>query len=191
MVLLFDVMGTLVYDPFEREIPGFFGLTKEELLAQKHPDAWVRFERGEIGEAQYLRSVFADEREFDHAALIATVRDAYRWIDGMEELLSELHTAGAKMHAMSNYPPWYQMIEEKLQLSRFLDWSFVSCITGVRKPDRAAYESAAATIGAEPMDCIFIDDRAKNVEAAVDAAMDGIVFESAEQLKRALTKRGF
>ena len=43
-ILLFDVMGTLVHDPFFEEMPEFFGLSFDELLAVKHPSAWVEFE---------------------------------------------------------------------------------------------------------------------------------------------------
>ena len=43
-VLLFDVMGTLVHDPFECEIPGFFDLTREELVRRQHPTNWIEFE---------------------------------------------------------------------------------------------------------------------------------------------------
>ena len=38
-VLLLDVMGTLVYDPFRVEMPAFLGLSFEQLRAQKHPHA--------------------------------------------------------------------------------------------------------------------------------------------------------
>lgn len=48
-VLLLDVMGTLVYDPFHRVMPDFFGMSLEQLLDAKHPEAWVRFEHGEMG----------------------------------------------------------------------------------------------------------------------------------------------
>lgn len=68
-VLLLDVMDTLVYDPFHEEIPGFFGMSLEELFGHKHPDAWIRFERGELDEGEFLASFFADGRAFDHAAL--------------------------------------------------------------------------------------------------------------------------
>jgi len=50
-VILWDVMDTLVRDPFRDVMPRFFGLSLEEMLRQKHPDAWSRFERGELSEA--------------------------------------------------------------------------------------------------------------------------------------------
>jgi hypothetical protein len=36
------------------------------------------------------------------------------------------------MHVVSNYPVWFQWIEEKLELSRYLEWTFISC-TGTMK----------------------------------------------------------
>jgi hypothetical protein len=49
-VLLFDVMGTIVRDPFFEEIPAFFGLSMKELLVVKHPTAWMEFESGQVTE---------------------------------------------------------------------------------------------------------------------------------------------
>lgn len=185
-VLLFDVMDTLVHDPFHAAIPGFFGLTLEELFRDKHPDAWVRFEHGELTEREYLASMFADRRAFDHDAFERAIKDAYRWIEGVEPILAELRARGTPMHAMSNYPCWYRWIEERLGLGRYLEWSFVSCETGLRKPAREAYEHACATLAVPPERCVFVDDRRKNVEAARAIGMRGIVFEDAAQLRRAL-----
>ncbi len=81
-VVLFDVMDTLVVDPFRVHIPAFFGLSLAELLAQKHPTAWVDFEKGLIDEAAYAARMFADGRPVDPAALAAHVRQAYTWVDG-------------------------------------------------------------------------------------------------------------
>ena len=158
-VLLFDVMDTLVYNPFNREIPEFFGLSQAELLAQKHPTAWIRFETGEIDESEYLRIYFADGRKFDHSEFLRHVRKAYRWMNGAELLLNRLCQAGFEIHAFSNYPTWYRTIEQKLKLSQYLNWTLVSCLTGIRKPDSAAYLGAARRLDRKPNDCLFIDDR--------------------------------
>ena len=50
----------------------------------------------------------------------------YRYLDGMEPLLERLAAAGAEVHAFSNYPAWWQLVEGKLALSRYLRWTFVS-----------------------------------------------------------------
>lgn len=45
-------------------------LSFKELLAAKHPTAWVEFENDLISEEQLLSMFFADGRQFDGAALV-------------------------------------------------------------------------------------------------------------------------
>ena len=90
-------------------------------------------------------------------------------------------------------PVWYEMVEEELELSRFVEWSFVSCHMGVRKPDAAAYEVALESVGAvmDPARCIFVDDNLKNVEAAAALGIDVVLYEGdAAALEAALADRG-
>jgi HAD superfamily hydrolase (TIGR01509 family) len=190
-VLLLDVMGTLVHDPFYEVMPAFLGMTFDELLAVKHPTAWRDFELGCIDEPTLFARFFRDGRAFDGAGLKrATVR-AYRFLAGIEELLGDLRGAGVEMHALSNYSEWWREIEARLGLSRYLAWSFVSCDTGVRKPDPEAYLLPARTLGRAPAECSFVDDREQNVAAARAVGMDGVHFAGARGLRLALRARGF
>ena len=75
-ILLFDVMDTLVHEPFFQEIPAFFGLSQAELMAAKHPSALVEFELGRTSEGEFLARFFRDGRAFDHAGFVRTVRAA-------------------------------------------------------------------------------------------------------------------
>lgn len=185
-ILLLDVMGTLVHDPFFVEIPRFFGMTLAELIEVKHPSAWVEFEHGEIDEATLMRCFFADGRAFDGEGLKRAMADAYRLLPGIEPLLRELRTAGVPMHALSNYPGWYALIEARLGLSRYLEWSFVSCHTGLRKPAPAAYRHACAQLGVPPQACLFVDDREDNCAAARAEGMHAVRFDDAAALREAL-----
>ncbi|MBI2394185.1 MAG: HAD-IA family hydrolase [Deltaproteobacteria bacterium] len=189
-VLLLDVMGTLVRDPFFEDMPAFFGLTLKELLAHKHPTAWVEFEHGAIDEAACMAKFFKDARAFDVAALKAHVARGYAWLPGVEPLLAELSAQGVEMHALSNYPPWWRLIEERLALSRYVRWTFVSCHTGVRKPAPEAYLGAASALGRPASSLVFVDDREGNVEGARRVGMPGLVFRDAETLRADLTALG-
>jgi len=185
-VLLLDVMGTLVHDPFFVEMPAHFGLSFKELLAQKHPRTWLDFELGAIDEPTCLARFFADERPFDHDAFRARVRAAYAFLPGIEPLLGELSEAAVSMHVLSNYSLWYRLIEERLALSRWVPWTFVSCHTGLRKPSKEAYVGAAEALGVAPRDCLFVDDRRENVAAAEAVGMTGHLFVDAPTLRAAL-----
>jgi HAD superfamily hydrolase (TIGR01509 family) len=190
-VLLMDVMDTLVYDPFNREIPEFFGLSPAALLAENDTGAWVEFELGWIDEAEYFRRYFRSGRTFDAQAFRAVVRNAYRWVEGAEGLLAELRELNIELHALSNYPPWYQTIEAQLRLSRYLQWTFVSCQTGVRKPAAEAFVGAARALNRTIESLLFVDDRAENCEAARAIGMPAIHFQGIAGLRRDLQRLGY
>lgn len=189
-ILLCDVMDTLVYNPFNREIPAFFGLTQAQLLQQKHPLAWIEFELGQIDEAEYLRICFADGRRFDHDQFKQMVSQAYRWVEGAEPLLRRIREQGFEIHAFSNYPVWYQTIEDRLRLSRYLDWTFVSCHTGKRKPDPAAFVHVVGALNRTPESCVFLDDNRANCLAAESLGMVAIQFLNADAAWSELQQRG-
>jgi HAD superfamily hydrolase (TIGR01509 family) len=188
-VLLLDVMDTLVRDPFWK-LPDFFGTDLRSLLADRDPEDWPRFERNEIDEQTFFDRCFADRVDKDLSELKAMFSREYRWIDGIESLLTDLQAAGVTMHALSNYPIWYRMVEEALGLSRYLPWTFVSHHTGVRKPHPDAYLGAAKTLGVAPETCLFVDDRGSNCKAAVAVGMQAIKFEGAVELRAQLRALG-
>ena len=94
------------------------------------------------------------------------------------------------MHTLSNYPSWYQTIEERLGLSRYLPWTFVSCKTGVRKPDPAAFLGPAQALALPPEACLFIDDRGSNCKGAAAVGMQALRFEGTPLLREQLTELG-
>jgi HAD superfamily hydrolase (TIGR01509 family) len=188
--LLLDVLGTLVHDPFYVEVPRALAMSFDELLAAKHPTAWIEFELGDLGEGEFLERFFADGRGYDRAALVGSFTAAYRFLDGIEPLLRELRGAGVRPHLLSNYPEWWRRIEAKLALSRFAEWSFVSCETRLRKPDPEAYLHAARTLERSPGECLFVDDRPRNVEAAARLGFRTVRFEGAGALRDALVRHG-
>ncbi|MEL6338828.1 MAG: HAD family phosphatase [Myxococcota bacterium] len=186
-VLLFDIMSTVVYDPIHKELPGFFGLTLDEFFRAAEPRSWIAFELGEIDEHECMSRFFRDRRAFDVEAFKDMLLDTYCFIDaGMEPLLAELKEQGLAIHALSNYPPWYRLIEKKLALSRYLSWSFVSCEIGLRKPDPAIYQSACSRLDVSHEQAVFIDDRAVNCDAARDVGLHTFRFSDSQQLRRDL-----
>ncbi|XP_068661344.1 flavin mononucleotide hydrolase 1, chloroplatic-like [Aristolochia californica] len=189
-ILLFDVMDTLVRDPFYQDVPAFFGMSMKVLLEIKHPTAWIEFEEGLIDEKELEMKFFKDGRPFDLEGLKACMKKGYRYLDGIESLLHRLKRNCNEIHAFTNYPFWYKMIEEKLKLSAYLSWTYCSCNSGKRKPAPEAYNAVLQHLGVEPSSCIFVDDRLVNVEAAITAGMVGIHFKSAGSLEKNLSLLG-
>jgi len=147
---------------------------------------WVRFESNAITEEYFFENFFRDKRSVDSQQFVEMLRDSYAYLPGMEELLQRLKDAGHTMKTFSNYPMWYTYIEEELGLSRYVDWTYVSCtgpLEGKRKPSAESYQ---CVMEKEESPIIFIDDRESNIQGAKNAGMDGILFESAEKLEETL-----
>ena len=150
----------------------------------------MEFELGKRTQTEVLVDFFADGRDFDHEGFVECVRGAYRWLPGMQELVAELRGKGHSMHTLSNYPEWYEMIESRLEVARFVDWTFVSCLMALRKPDPAVYSHVLRELGVEPDRCIFVDDRENNCAAARDAGIHAIRFDGSKALRSALVEAG-
>ncbi|KAL1827053.1 hypothetical protein ACET3Z_005465 [Daucus carota] len=189
-ILLFDVMDTIVRDPFYHHVPSFFRMSFEELINTKHPTAWIQFEKGLIDEMELARNFFKDGRPFDLQGLKDCMQKGYSYLDGIEDLLGSLKQNGYEMHAATNYPIWYKLIEDKLKLSAYLSWTFCSCSTGKRKPDVEFYLEILSHLDIDGESCIFIDDRIQNVDAATKAGLVGLHFKNANLLRQDLSLLG-
>jgi FMN phosphatase YigB (HAD superfamily) len=67
---------------------------------------------------------------------------------------------------------------------------FFSCDLGRIKRDPGTFDHVLREIDRAPERCFFIDDNPKNIAAAAEAGIAGVVFESAAQLEAELRRRG-
>jgi FMN hydrolase / 5-amino-6-(5-phospho-D-ribitylamino)uracil phosphatase len=166
--LLLDLLDTLVADPIHDEIPRFLGEGAAAYFAGKDPDAWVAFELGKLDHAGFCARMYADRRPIDPAGLDAAIRRGWALLPGMDALLDRL--GGRDVHVLSNYPAWWRLVVEKHGFEGRIDRWFVSCETGVRKPDPEAYLGAARA------------DKERNVRAARAVGMTAFVFRGSDAL---------
>ncbi|MCP4499285.1 MAG: HAD-IA family hydrolase [Deltaproteobacteria bacterium] len=182
-VILLDVMDTLVRDPFFSHMPHFHGQSMESLAREMDRDAWFAFEKGELTQAEYQERYFRDGRKVDLDGVIQCMKTGYVFLDGIEALLEELSCVEIKVYALSNYPIWWKFIEERLQLSRFLEWRFMSCRLGKRKPDPALFQAVLDALDVSAAHCLFVDDSKVNCESARTQGMNAVQFRGAAHLK--------
>lgn len=185
-VVAFDVMDTVLRDPFREALTAGTGLPLEEVLRRRDPGAWPAFERGELTEEEYF-ATYGDlpvDREAFHAAR----RAGYRWLPGMRELLLDL--AGHAVRATaSNYPVWIEELASTW-LADCFDVFVASHHLGARKPERAFYLRLCGELDAAPEAVLFVDDREANVEAARSADLRAHRFTTADDLRGRLRTEG-
>lgn len=183
-----DLMDTVVRDPYREALAAAVDVDLGELFARRDPDLYPSLERGEIDESVYWErqrraGITVDQHRFHEVRRAGTT-----WLPGMRELLDDLDGVAVRV-AASNYPTWVDVLAEEVLGDRF-DRVLASCHLGARKPDAAFYERLLSTLGLEPHQVAFVDDREVNVEAARAVGLPAHRYEGAVGVRRWLRGLG-
>lgn len=187
-VVLFDLMDTVLVDPFRDALRACTPVPLEELFTRRRVDLWPAFERGELDEAAYWAGWDDAGLDYDREAFHAARRAGTRWVAGMAELLDDLDGKAERVTA-SNYPVWIEELAVEHLEGRF-ERVLSSHHLGVRKPDPAFFTRLLDRIGARADETVFVDDREVNVTAAEGVGITSHRFEDAETVRRWLVDRG-
>lgn len=184
----FDLMDTVVVDPYRAAIEAATGMAAEDLIAQRDPDLYPALERSEIDEESYWQAHRDLGIAVDPDRFHAVRRQQSVFIDGMDHLLDDL--AGSVIRATaSNYPHWVDELAEQQLAGRF-ERVIASCHLRVRKPEPEFFERLADALGLEMASIAFVDDRAVNVEAARALGMPSHRFSTVSKVRTWLVDLG-
>ena len=154
---------------------------------------WGEFDRGAIDVGPLADRIAA--RTGLPRAQVARVIDAVpHELDPLRDTVSLLHRldrAGHALYYLSNMPaPYADHLEASHDfLALFKDGVF-SARVNLIKPDPAIFAFAAERFGVEPAHTLFIDDVAKNVDAARAAGWQALQFRDARGCEAELVQRG-
>jgi len=158
-------------------------------------EPWERVKVGKISYEEYLDGVFRPLGVVDPAAQRKLMEDYH---GGREKInptmLALLHELRPhyKLAVLSN--AWQRTMEAWLldiepRLKGIFDEVVSSAAVGIAKPDPAVYRLTLERLHVAPNDALFIDDLSRNTVSAEATGLPSIVFESPEQLRKALTLR--
>lgn len=194
--IVFDIGKVLIhYDPnipYSRLIPdetertAFFDTvcTNEWNLEQDRGRGWTEAE-----------SLLID-RFPDKAELIRAFRQHWHEMvshsyDESVDIMLDLIQQGRDVTMLTNFAAdTFKQAREMYPFLKVPRGVTVSGEIGLIKPDREIYDSHVSSFDLEPSACLFIDDSQKNVEGAIAAGWQAVLFESAEKLREDLKAHG-
>lgn len=186
--IAFDVMDTVLHDPFREALRAATGIDPARYFRQRDPDLYRALERDEITEDVYWERIRASGIDIDPDEFHRVRVQRTRWIDGMPELLADLGGVVERVTA-SNYPVWIEDLATRL-LDEHFEHVLASCHLGVRKPDPGFYEALLARLDRRPGEVLFVDDREANVEAARRCGVRSHRFADVATLRQWLVAEG-
>jgi len=119
----------------------------------------------------------------------AAVIESFNESKEMRDIIQFYKEKGIQIALLSNVPAKHAAF---LRAHGFYDdFSpvLLSCDIGVSKPDPRSFQILLSEINRSPEDCIFIDDKKDNIDAAKALGIDAIQFFSAEQVGEELKAR--
>jgi putative hydrolase of the HAD superfamily len=174
-------------------LAGINGMPFEEIYWGQRAD----YDRGTIDGPTYWRRVAATAgTEFTPAQIDSLIAaDIAIWMRAnpvMMEWVRALKSRSVKIAVLSNMP-----IEISSYMRQhapwFGDFDYVcfSAEVQLAKPEAAIFHACLKVVQARPEECLFIDDREENVEAARALGMQALKFVSVQQLATDVKPYGF
>lgn len=120
----------------------------------------------------------------------SVMRDAIGINPEMYALVDELKKRHISIALLSNIDDRLSQLIRDFGLYKPFNPCLLSCEIGVEKPDLKAYELLLTKLNLSPKEVLFIDDRLENIELAKSMGIDAVLFESEQQLRSELKKRG-
>jgi HAD superfamily hydrolase (TIGR01509 family) len=178
--IIFDFFGVLRPDVLYTSYNKFGGDAQEDeafihaTLYESHigkiqSSAPVFAEKLGVSVDDWLQAITEDVNDQDLLTYIKTLRKDYK-----TGVLSNVGTDGLRRYFSQK------------QLDEYFDAVIVSAEIGYAKPQPEAYRIAAQTLGVQPEECVFVDDRAGYCEGASATGMHTILYTDRDLFKQQL-----
>jgi len=187
--LFWDIGGVILTNGWDRgsrrEAATVFHLDWEE-FQDRHDLSFPAFDCGLITLDEYLnRTLFYRSRSFTREEFVALMFAQSREYPQSRALLTQAARSGKYFIASINNEPreLNQYRIEAFHLRRDFQAFFSSCYVNVRKPEEAIYRIALEVTQRPSENCVFIDDRALNLENPRRLGMEVIHHQNAVQTR--------
>ncbi len=98
-------------------------------------------------------------------------------IPGMGAVVARLRAAGRGLYLLSNISREFAANAHELPILQGFHGMVMSGPLGIVKPKRGIYEHLLQKYNLDPATCVFVDDRAINIEGARAAGIAGYLFD--------------
>lgn len=189
--LIFDI-GGIILDDSDQPLFEHLGLSANEatdLASIIHDDDRWRIDAmtGKLKTADYLQTLIQEHPEHARELEVALNPKYFDQVLPLYQpnldLLKTLHRARKyQMFWLSNMNDTEYEILTKKGILDLLDGGAYSCIDHLRKPDPQFYQTLFDRYQLNPSECIFFDDRQRNLDAGEALGLRGVLIPSLDQL---------
>jgi putative hydrolase of the HAD superfamily len=185
--VIFDFGGVYAREGLEiaRRVYGKkIGVDIENAWHTRIKPIWNSFEKGEIAEEDFwkgLEHVLGCDK-FDSAEFKGLFYKNQQKNEGLAAAISKLREKGYKTALLTNNArEWIEDWDRQDNLGRYFDVIVSSHEVKRVKPDPEIYNIMLQRLGAKPEECLFIDDKERNLVTARNLGMKTILFDETDR----------
>lgn len=191
--VVFDVFGVLLSRGFAsggRRLSALLGLPVDTI--REAYERWEpMFDLGQLSAEQFWAHVQQDlGTRHDWRALDHAVLSSYEALPGAFELVARCARV-RPVYALSNTRrEWFERLDARFAISPLFERVFVSYELGLLKPDQACYAHLLRSLNRLPHGVAYLDDDARNVQAAQALGIASHLFTDAADAQAFLLRHG-
>ena len=174
--VILDVMGVIfeVGDVTNDLLVPYIQKMNDMISAEKINEMYLKASLGEISSFDFWNELGFGSK---YPEIEKDYLDTYLRIDSEFVEVAKTLSKNYSLAILSNdVEKWSNYLRTKFDLSRLFKIIIISGEVGYRKPDKRIYNILLDRVKSPPSDCIFVDDRSKNLRTGSEMGIKTIKF---------------
>jgi len=182
--VIFDFGGVLTTRRFfsllAKNLSDKFGVNLEETEKRLRANEKA-YARGEKTTEDFWRECFP-EAEVDYDDFVSEFVSSHELNPAVLNIVRELKSQYRTVLHSDNFEALVSVIKKDSRITQLFENMFFSNEIGTLKDDEASFRHVLENIGKRGEECVFIDDKEKNLVAPAQVGIHTLLFKGPEQL---------
>ena len=182
--IIFDI-GGIMFDDSTQNISNILNEDASLLCKKVYGRSFSNCLLGNEEVSDYIET-FKDDSDYEKIRYVLSKENlhiSYPLMKSNFAYISTLKNKGYNLYILSNITKdSYEYIKNTIDIDSIFDGGIYSYQEGVIKPDKNIYERIINKYNLNRNETIFFDDKQKNVDAAFEIGIKGVLFKSVEDI---------
>ena len=182
--IIFDI-GGIMFDDSTQNISKILNEDASLLCKKVYGRSFSNCLLGNEEVSDYIET-FKDDSDYEKIRYVLSKENlhiSYPLMKSNFAYISTLKNKGYNLYILSNITKdSYEYIKNTIDIDSIFDGGIYSYQEGVIKPDKNIYERIINKYNLNKNETIFFDDKQKNVDAACEIGIKGVLFKSVEDI---------
>ena len=186
--IIFDI-GGVMFDDSTQNISNILNRDASELCKKVYGKSFIDCVLGNQEVSDYIES-FKNDSDYEIIKYILgkdNLHISYPLMKDNFDYISKLKNKGYNLYILSNISrESYEYIKNTIDIDKLFKGGIYSYQEKLLKPDRQIYELIVNKYNLNKDETLFFDDKQKNVDAACNFGIKGVLFRTIEDIENNL-----